>query len=96
MGSITGFTLLIVSFVVFFLGLSDRRPRMKKPAQRGRRRASEFLDLSGRLLQAMTVRRHGGSMMMMVVTEMAVALHLIQTIRQDGTLCQIVLAERAP
>jgi len=34
-----------------------------------------FLDLSGRLLQAMTVRRHGSSMMM-VVTVMAVALHL--------------------
>jgi hypothetical protein len=50
---------------------------MKKPAQRGRRRASEFLDLSGRLLQAITVRRHGGSMMMMV-TDMAVALHLIK------------------
>jgi hypothetical protein len=60
---------------------------MKKPAQRGRRRASEFLDLSGRLLQAITVRRHGGSMMM-VMTEMAVALHLIQTIRQKGALCQ--------
>jgi hypothetical protein len=27
--------------------------------------------------------------MMMVVTEMAVALHLIQTIRQDGARCQI-------
>jgi hypothetical protein len=26
--------------------------------------------------------------MMMVVTEMAVALHLIQTIRQKGALCQ--------
>jgi hypothetical protein len=50
-----------------------------------------FLDLSGRLPQAMTVRRHGGSMMM-VVTVMAVALHLIQTIRQDGPMCQIALA----
>jgi hypothetical protein len=35
------------------------------------------LDLSGRLLQAITVRRHGGPMMM-VVTVMAVALHLFQ------------------
>jgi hypothetical protein len=34
-----------------------------------------FLDLSGRLVQAMAVRRHGGSMMV-VVTVMAVALHL--------------------
>jgi hypothetical protein len=67
---------------------------MKKPAQRGRRRASEFLDLSGRLLQAITVRRHGSTMMVMV-TEMAVALHLIQTIRQDRPLCQIILAESA-
>jgi hypothetical protein len=52
--------------------------RMKKPAGMGRRRAwGFFLDLSGRLLQAMTVRRHGCSMMM-VVAVMAVALHLIQ------------------
>jgi DNA uptake protein ComE-like DNA-binding protein len=63
---------------------------MKKPAQRGRRRASEFLDLSGLSHQAIAVRRHGVSMMMMV-TEMAVALHLIQTIRQDRALCQIML-----
>jgi hypothetical protein len=34
-------------------------------------------DLSGRLVQAMAVRRHGGSMMM-VVTVMAVALHLFR------------------
>jgi hypothetical protein len=27
--------------------------------------------------------------MMMVMTEMAVALHLIQTIRQKGALCQL-------
>jgi hypothetical protein len=40
-----------------------------------RRRASSFFDLSGRLHQAMAVRRHVGSMMM-VVTVMAVALHL--------------------
>jgi hypothetical protein len=35
-------------------------------------------DLSGRLLQAMAVRRHRVPMMM-VVTVMAVALHLIQS-----------------
>ena len=35
-----------------------------------------LFDLSGRLLQAMAVRRHGGPMMM-VMTVMAVALHLI-------------------
>jgi hypothetical protein len=39
------------------------------------------LDLSGRLLQAMAVRRHGSSMMM-VVTVMAAALHLNQTIKE--------------
>jgi hypothetical protein len=43
-----------------------------------RRRASGFFDLSGRLHQAMAVRRHGGSMMM-VMTVMAVALHLFTT-----------------
>jgi DNA uptake protein ComE-like DNA-binding protein len=54
---------------------------MKKPAGVGRRRALvSVLDLSGRLLQAMAVRRHGGPMMMM--TEMAVALHLLQSYGQ--------------
>jgi hypothetical protein len=48
---------------------------MKKPAGVGRRRAVVILfDLSGRLVQAMAVRRHG-CRMMMVVTMMAVALH---------------------
>jgi hypothetical protein len=60
---------------------------MKKPAQRGRRRASGLFDLSGRLHQAITVRRHGVSMMM-VVTVMAVALHLIQTIKEITAPCQ--------
>jgi hypothetical protein len=31
--------------------------------------------------------------MMVVVTVMAVALHLIQTIRHDRGMCQIVLAD---
>src|ERR1035441_6858244 len=61
--------------------------RKKKPAQRVRRRASELFDLSGRLHQAITVRRHGVSMMM-VVTVMAVALHLIQTIKETTARCQ--------
>jgi hypothetical protein len=64
-----------------FSGCLLLHPRMKKPAQRGRRRASELFDLSGRLHQAITVRRHGVSMMM-VVTVMAVALHLNQTIKE--------------
>jgi hypothetical protein len=48
---------------------------MKKPAGVIRRRAWGFLvDLSGRLAQAMAVRRHGCPMMM-VVTMMAEGLH---------------------
>jgi hypothetical protein len=73
--------LLIFFLVLGIIGCLFLRPRMKKPAQRGRRRASCFFDLSGRLHQAITVRRHGVSMMM-VVTVMAVALHLIQTIKE--------------
>jgi len=42
-----------------------------------RRRALVFPDLSGRLVQAMAVRRHG-CRMMVVMTMMAVALHLFQ------------------
>src|SRR5579863_1340441 len=50
---------------------------MKKPTSVIRRRAWVFLfDLSGRLVQAMAVRRHGCSMMM-VVAVMAEALHLL-------------------
>jgi len=37
------------------------------------------LDLSGRLHQAMTVRRHGDSMMMVIMTVMAAVLHLYKT-----------------
>ncbi|MGO9318741.1 MAG: hypothetical protein ACLPXT_04675 [Terracidiphilus sp.] len=48
----------------------------REKARRLSRRRASFFDLSGRLLQAMAVRRHGISMMM-VVTVMAVALHLI-------------------
>jgi hypothetical protein len=49
----------------------------KKPTGIGRRRAWYLLDLSGRLHQAMTARRHVAHMMM-VVTGMAVALHLFE------------------
>jgi len=42
------------------------------------------------LHQAIAVRRHGGPMMM-VVTVMAVALHLFQTIREDPVQCQILI-----
>jgi hypothetical protein len=51
----------------------------KKPAGVDRRRAGVILfDLSGRLDQAMAVRRHGGSMMV-VMAVMAEALHLYQS-----------------
>ncbi len=49
---------------------------MKKPACVGRRRAGDSFQISlADLAQAMAVRRHG-SPMMMVMTMMAVALHL--------------------
>src|ERR1035438_6924560 len=63
-------------------------PSVKKPAGLSRRRAlGVSLDLSGRLVQAMAVRRHGGSMMVMM-TVMAVALHLIKTIIANRHRCQ--------
>ncbi len=52
---------------------------MKKPAGVGRRRAVVILfDLSGRLVQAMAVRRHGCSMMM-VMAVMAEPVHLFSS-----------------
>jgi hypothetical protein len=63
----------------------------KKPAGLGRRRASGFFDLSGLLDQAMAVRRHGGSMMV-VMNEMAAALHLIKTIKETRARCQMNLS----
>jgi DNA uptake protein ComE-like DNA-binding protein len=54
---------------------------MKKPASVVAGGLGSF-DLSGRLDQAMAVRRHGGSMMM-VVTVMAVALHLLFTLSKE-------------
>jgi hypothetical protein len=40
------------------------------------------------LAQAMAVRRHGDSMMV-VMTVMAVALHLNETITEDAARCQM-------
>jgi len=54
-----------------------KKPLAESPAGLG-----DSLDLSGRLLQAMAVRRHGSSMMM-VVTVMAAALHLIFRLREN-------------
>jgi hypothetical protein len=70
----------LVSLLIFFLflceifGLGHEKTRWRwSPAGFG-----VSLDLSGRLLQAMAVRRHGDPMMM-VVTVMAGALHLFQS-----------------
>jgi hypothetical protein len=54
-----------------------KNPLAESPAGLG-----DSLDLSGRLLQAMTVRRHGISMMV-VMTVMAAALHLIFRLREN-------------
>jgi hypothetical protein len=61
---------------------------MKKPAGVGRRRARILPDLSGRLVQAMAVRRHGVSMMM-VMPVMAAALHLPFKLKAMPWHCQI-------
>jgi hypothetical protein len=62
---------------------------MKKPTSVIRRRAWVFLfDLSGRLVQAMAVRRHGCPMMM-VVAVMAEGLHLHLKLKAGQLCCQI-------
>jgi hypothetical protein len=63
-------------FVLFLVEICESG--MKKPAGLVAGGLCVSLDLSGRLLQAMAVRRHGVPMMMMV-TVMAVALHLFQS-----------------
>jgi hypothetical protein len=64
---------------------------MKKPASVGRRRAFDFPISLAFLSQAMQVRRHGSSMMVMAV--MAVALHLFQTLRANPGWCQMFLLQ---
>jgi hypothetical protein len=64
------------------------RVETKKPAGIGRRRAWVFPDLSGRLRQAMEVRRHGGRVVV-VMTVMVAALHLIQTLSRETLRCQM-------
>jgi hypothetical protein len=75
----------------------------KREKARQRRSPAGFksLDLSGRLLQAMAVRRHGGSMMVGMAV-MADALHLFETLRENPMACQmrldfrVLLAEFPP
>jgi hypothetical protein len=67
-----------LSLILFLVLVEIGDWKHKKPAGVIRRRAWVLLlGLSGRLHQAMAVRRHGNPMMM-VVTVMAVALHLLQ------------------
>jgi hypothetical protein len=53
-----------------------------------------FFDLSGLLRQAMAVRRNWGPMVM-VMTVMAVALHLFETISRKPALCQSRVGNRS-
>jgi len=64
--------LLIFFLILFGFALNEKTHRL------GCRRAWMVPDLSGRLLQAMAVRRHGGPVMM-VVTVIAGGLHLFKT-----------------
>jgi hypothetical protein len=63
---------------MLFLVLDWILSGQQKARQRLRRRALVSSDLSGRLRQAMAVRRHGFSMMVVVMGEMAAALHLMK------------------
>jgi MFS-type transporter involved in bile tolerance (Atg22 family) len=68
---------LLIVFLVLWLGFLSEREK----ARRFCRRRALLLEISlAALLQAMAVRRHGGSMMV-VMAVMAVALHLTQTIK---------------
>jgi hypothetical protein len=81
--SIVGVSLLIVFLILVWFLIEHEKAR-----QLSRRRAWYLSDLDGRLIQAKAVRRHEG-LMMMVVTVMAVALHLIQKLRENPLACQI-------
>jgi hypothetical protein len=63
---------------MLFLVLDWILSGQQKARQRLRRRALVSSDLSGRLRQAMAVRRHGFSMMVVVMGELAAALHLMK------------------
>jgi hypothetical protein len=59
----------------------------QKARRLGCRRAWWFLISLAFSVQAMAVRRHGGPVMM-VVTVMAVALHLLNKVSVESLLCQ--------
>jgi hypothetical protein len=64
--------------LIFFPGLRWILLQNQKAHRLLCRRAFGFFDLSGRLVQAMAVRRHGCPMMV-VMTVMAAALHLFKS-----------------
>jgi hypothetical protein len=86
--SILSKSIVGVSLLIFSYSWVDFCLDTKKPASLVAGGLGIFSDLDGRLIQAMAVRRHGGSMMM-VVTVMAVALHLLQKLRENPLPCQI-------
>jgi hypothetical protein len=61
--------------ILFLVSVGFLGWKHEKAHRLGGRRAWYLLDLDGRLVQAMAVRRHGEPMMMMMAG-MAVALHL--------------------
>jgi hypothetical protein len=63
--------------LIVFLKCVEFCTKIKKPTGFCAGGLSSSSDLSGRLVQAMTVRRHGCPMMM-VMTVMAAALHLFK------------------
>ena len=90
LGKQRGHSYLSILFWVFVSPSVEIASRSKKPAGVWRRRA--VIDpaiSSGRSVKAVAVRRHGHPMMMVVMTMMAVDLHLKNNPKQDGPVCQI-------
>jgi competence protein ComEA len=80
--------ILFLTLVLRFLSAQQKARQHWSPA------GLVSFDLSGRLLQAMAVRRHECPMIM-VVAVMAVVLHLIQTLSANTARCQMFLLQRA-
>ena len=67
--------------------MQTKSPQADSPA------GFDVSDLSGRLVQAIAVRRHGSSMMV-VMTVMAAALHLLTNLRVNPRACQPASSQR--
>jgi hypothetical protein len=75
--------------IIFFLFLVEIILRREKARLRSSPAGFKWcFDLSGRLVQATTVRRHGDTVMV-VMTVMAAALHLSMTLRGNPVSCQM-------